>query len=317
MKALHVDVAVIGSGTAGLVAYRAAKAGGATVAIVESGAYGSTCARVGCMPSKLLIAASEAAHAAQAAQGFGVHVDGIRVNGREVMARVRSERDRFVNFVVRDTERFPQSDRIRGHARFVDDHTLIIDDHTRIVAKSVVIATGSRVSYPESFKKLGDRLIVNDDVFDWQDLPESVAVIGPGVIGLELGQALHRLGVHVVVLGRGGRVGPIADPEIRAYSIAAFNQEFTVEPDAHITDMRREDNRVLIRRATADGAEKTEYFDHVLAATGRTPNIAGLDIEKTSVELDSNGIPLFDSETAQTRGAGGRSSIFIAGDASN
>jgi dihydrolipoamide dehydrogenase len=317
MKALHVDVAVIGSGTAGLVAYRAAKAGGATVAIVESGVYGSTCARVGCMPSKLLIAASEAAHAAQTAQGFGVRVDGIRVNGREVMARVRSERDRFVDFVVRDTERFPQSDRIRGHARFVDDHTLVVDDHTRIVAKSVVIATGSRVSYPESFKKLGDLLIVNDDVFDWQDLPESVAVIGPGVIGLELGQALHRLGVHVVVLGRGGRVGPIADPEIRAYSIATFNQEFTVEPDAHITDMRREDNRVLIRRVTADGAEKAEYFDHVLAATGRMPNIAGLDIEKTSIELDSNGIPLFDSETAQTRGADGRSSIFIAGDASN
>ncbi|HEV7394256.1 MAG TPA: FAD-dependent oxidoreductase, partial [Burkholderiales bacterium] len=141
--------------------------------------------------------------------------------------------------------------------------------------------------------------------------------IGPGVIGLELGQALHRLGVHVVVLGRGGRVGPIADPEIRAYSIATFNQEFTVEPDAHITDMRREDNRVLIRRVTADGAEKAKYFDHVLAATGRMPNIAGLDIEKTSIELDSNGIPLFDSETAQTRGADGRSSIFIAGDASN
>jgi dihydrolipoamide dehydrogenase len=112
-------------------------------------------------------------------------------------------------------------------------------------------------------------------------------------------------------------VGPIADPEIRAYSIATFNQEFTVEPDAHITDMRREDNRVLIRRVTADGAEKAEYFDHVLAATGRMPNIAGLDIEKTSIELDSNGIPLFDSETAQTRGADGRSSIFIAGDASN
>jgi dihydrolipoamide dehydrogenase len=317
MKALQVDVAVVGSGTAGLVAYRAAKAAGASVAIVESGVYGSTCARVGCMPSKLLIAASEAAHAAETAQGFGVHVDGIRVNGREVMARVRSERDRFVDFVVRDIERFPHTDRIQGHARFVDDHTLTVDDHTRIVAKTVVIATGSRVSYPESFKKLGERLIVNDDVFDWEDLPESVAVLGPGVIGLELGQALYRLGVRVVVLGRGGRVGPIADPEIRAYSIATFNQEFTLEPDAHIVDMRREDNRVLIRRVTADGTEKAEYFDYVLAATGRIPNIEGIDIEKTSLEFDSNGMPLFDSETAQTRNASGRSPIFIAGDASN
>jgi dihydrolipoamide dehydrogenase len=317
MKALHVDVAIIGSGTAGLVAYHAAKAAGASVAMVESGAYGSTCARVGCMPSKLLIAAAEAAHAAKTSPAFGVHIDGIRVDGREVMARVRSERNRFVGFVMRDIEAFPQTDRVRGHARFVDDHTLLIDDGRRIVAKSVVIATGSRGSYPESFKKLGDRLVVNDDVFDWQDLPESVAVLGPGIIGLELGQALHRLGVRVVVLGRGGRVGPIADPEIRAYAVATFNREFTLEPDAHIVDMRREDDRVAIRRVTADGADKSEYFDYVLAATGRVPNVAGIGLEQTSLELDSNGIPLFDSETAQTVNGSGRSPIFIAGDASN
>src|SRR5688572_3348077 len=166
------------------------------------------------MPSKLLIAAAEAAHAVELAAGFGVHAGGkVRVDGREVMARVRSERDRFVGFVLSDIERIPEADRIHGHARFEDDNTLLIDDRLRVTAKSVVIATGSRATYPDAFKKLGDRLIINDDVFDWTDLPESVAVIGPGVIGLEVGQALHRLGVRVVVLGRGGRVGPVADPE--------------------------------------------------------------------------------------------------------
>src|SRR5687767_406440 len=106
---MNIDVAIIGAGTAGLAAYRAAKGAGASVVLIEGGPYGTTCARVGCMPSKLLIAAAEAVHAVELAPKFGVHVDGaIRVDGRDVMARVRSERDRFVGFVLRDVEQIPQ-----------------------------------------------------------------------------------------------------------------------------------------------------------------------------------------------------------------
>src|SRR5687767_10078178 len=156
MKALNVDVAVIGAGTAGLSAYKAAKSAGASAALIEGGEYGTTCARVGCMPSKLLIAAAEAVHAAKLAPGFGVYLDGrIRVEGREVMTRVRKERDRFVGFVLRDVERIPEADRVRGHARFENDHMLIVGDNKRITAKSIVIATGSRVTYPDAFRKLG------------------------------------------------------------------------------------------------------------------------------------------------------------------
>src|SRR5918993_5552475 len=98
---LNVDVAVLGAGTAGLAAYRAARAAGKHAVLIEGGPYGTTCARVGCMPSKLLIAAAEAAHAVERAPAFGVHAGKARVDGREVMARVRSERDRFVGFVLR------------------------------------------------------------------------------------------------------------------------------------------------------------------------------------------------------------------------
>ncbi len=138
-----VDVAVIGAGTAGLAAYRAARDAGARAVIIEGGTHGTTCARVGCMPSKLLIAAAEAAHAIHRAPGFGVHVDGaLRVDGREVMARVRRERDRFVGFVLEGVEAIPAEDRIRGTARFVDARTLDIDGRT-LAARSIVIATGS------------------------------------------------------------------------------------------------------------------------------------------------------------------------------
>lgn len=318
MKTRQVDVAIIGAGTAGLAAYRSAKAAGATAIIIEGGDYGTTCARVGCMPSKLLIAAADAADAIGKARGFGVHVDGgVRIDGGEVMDRVRRERDRFVGFVLRDVQDIPDADRILGHAAFIDDHTIAVADHTLIRCKSSVIATGSRATYPDSFKSLGDRLIISDDVFNWHDLPKAVAVMGPGIVGLELGQALHRLGVHVVVLGRGGRVGPIGDPDILAYAIATFSHEFALEPDAHVESMERDGARVAIRRKAANGVSTVEHFDYVLAATGRTPNVSGIGLERTSIRLDAKGLPSFDSLTTQTESAGGASPIFIAGDASN
>jgi dihydrolipoamide dehydrogenase len=318
MNMLTVDVAVIGAGTAGLAAYDAARKEGATAVLIEGGPYGTTCARVGCMPSKLLIAAAEAAHTIDVAPAFGVHVDGqVHVNGREVMARVRTERDRFVSYVMQEIERVPASDLISGHARFLDDHTLQIGDHTRVSARSVVIATGARATSPDSFVKLGDRLITSDAVFEWEDLPKSLCVIGPGAIGLELGQALRRLRVRVVVLGRGGAVGPISDPDIRTCTIATLGDEFPLDPDAHIADMQLDGAHVTIRRNAAGGAELTERFDYVLVATGRKPNIDGLDIERTTLVLDAAGVPTFDSATARTQSTAGPSAIFIAGDASD
>jgi dihydrolipoamide dehydrogenase len=308
-----VDVAIIGAGTAGLAAYRATRGAGASAAIIERGSYGTTCARVGCMPSKLLIAAAEAAHAVHRARGFGVHVDGLlRVDGREVMARVRRERDRFVGFVLSGIENIPDEDRIRGTARLVDAHTLDIDGRA-LGARSIVIATGSRPTVPPILRGLGDKLIVNDDVFEWQDLPKSVAVFGPGVIGLELGQALARLGVRVVILGRGGRLGPITDPFVHRAALKAFSEEIALDPDAHVTRVERVGDEVEIDYAGADGKPRSERFEYVLAATGRAPNVDGLGFDKLGLELDSRGVPAFDRHTLQI----GATPLFIAGDASD
>ena len=318
MATIHVDVAIIGAGTAGLAAYRSARAAGASVVLIEGGEHGTTCARVGCMPSKLLIAAADAADAVGKAPNFGVRVEGkVRIDGIQVMDRVRRERDRFVGFVLSDVEKIPDADRLHGHAKFVGNQALAVAGHGLITSRSIVIATGSRATYPDSFKSLGDRLIISDQIFNWRDLPASVAVMGPGIVGLELGQALHRLGVRVVVLGRGGRVGPIGDPEILSYAIAAFNREFTLEPDAHVESMERGGDRVAIRRRTATGAAKTEHFDYVLAATGRTPNVSGMGLEQTTLRLDAKGAPSFDPATTRANSADGASPIFIAGDASN
>jgi dihydrolipoamide dehydrogenase len=308
MRTVQTDVAVIGAGTAGLAAYRAAKAAGARVVLIEGGVYGTTCARVGCMPSKLLIAPAEAAHAVERFDAFGLRGD-VAVDGAAVMARVRRERDRFVGFVTQGVEALPPSDKMLGYARFVDDTTLAVGD-AAVEARAIVIATGSSPAYPAAWNALGERLVTNETIFEWPALPESVAVFGPGVIGLELGQALHRLGVRIKVFGRGGGVGPLADPALITEARRVLGSEFHLDTDAH-AEVAPADGGVAVRYRAQDGETRTEHFDYLLAATGRAPNTRNLGLERTSVVRDALGVPLFDRETMQC----GTASIFIAGDA--
>jgi dihydrolipoamide dehydrogenase len=309
MAERRVDVAIIGAGTAGLAAYRKVRDHTDSVVLIEGGPHGTTCARVGCMPSKLLIAAAEAAHAVAEAPVFGIHAGAPRIDGEAVMARLRAERDRFVGFVVDSVMSFPAEHRLHGPARFIDDHRLQVGDDTVVEADRIVIATGSRPAYP-SFLDVGDLLVTSDDVFDWTDLPESAAVFGGGIVGLELGQALHRLGVRMRLFGKGGGVGPLGDPEVRDYAAATFAAEFPFLPDAKVDAVEERDGKVAVTFADADGSERTETFDVLLAATGRRPNVDQLDLENTSLELDGKGVPLFDRFTGQC----GDSHIFIAGD---
>ena len=316
MQQHTVDVAVIGAGTAGLAAYRAAMAAGKRAVIIEGGAFGTTCARVGCMPSKLLIAAAEAAHGVEKWPAFGLRLDGeLRVDGVAVMDRVRRERDRFVGFVLEGVDKIPAREKLIGHARFTGPHTLEVRGADGELAHGVefasaVIATGSSPDVPLPLRGAGDRLIVNDDVFSWQDLPSSVAVFGPGVIGLELGQALHRLGVAVHVFGRGGKVGPFQDPALQDYARRTMGAEFPLYPDAGDVVVTRDGDAVEVR-FTSEGQMRAVRVDYVLAATGRTPNVRRLGLETTGIALNGRGVPRYNAHTLQCS----ESHIFIAGDA--
>ncbi|MGK0522392.1 MAG: dihydrolipoamide dehydrogenase [Pseudomonadales bacterium] len=313
MDKRKVDVAIIGAGTAGMVAYSSVRKVTDKVVLIEGDHYGTTCARVGCMPSKLLLAAADSAWQMSQADLFGVSAGKISVDGKRVMARVRSERDRFVSSVIGSVEKFPEEHKIRGHARFAGPNRLIVDNEIEINAQRIIIATGSRPNIPGFLKEAKDRLVVNDDIFEWQDLPESVVVFGPGVIGLELGQALSRLGVRIRMFGVGGAVGPIQDDSIREYALKRFNEEFPLDPEGEVKRVERIDGGVAVTFTDGSSGEKTETFEYLLAATGRRPNVDGLDIQNADIELDEKGMPLFDPYTLRC----GQSHIFIAGDANN
>lgn len=314
MQTRNVDVAIIGGGSAGLNARRAALEHTSSVVLIEGGAWGTTCARVGCMPSKLLIAAAESAHQLEKAPGFGIHPGERRIDGKAVMGRVLSERDRFVGFVCESVDNIPSEQKITGHARFIDNTTLQVDDTLKIYAKRIVIASGSRPFIPSFLKKFGDRVIVNDDLFYMENLPRRVAVFGSGVIGLELAQALHRLGVAVRLFGNSGRIRPITDPALRDYAETAFNEEFFIAPKNPILSMEESAEGVALHYTGKGGKEEIFVAEHLLAATGRQPNLDGLGLENTTLELNDKGVPrVANRYTMQTSVP----TLFIAGDASD
>ncbi len=312
MKTKNVDVAIIGAGTAGLNARREVEKAGASWVLIESGPYGTTCARVGCMPSKLLIAAAEAAHNVAHSREFGVNVENWHVDGRAVMQRVRSERDRFVGFVVDSTEAIPEEKRLRGHARFIGPKTLQVGDHTRVEAKSVVIATGSRPWIPPQLETIRDDVVVNDDVFDWEDLPESIAIFGTGIIGLEIGQALDRLGVKVAFFNPFDELGRFSDPEVVAKAHKVFGKRLELHLRSDATGVDKVDGGYRIRWTDINGKDHERVFERVMSAAGRRANIEGLDLENAEIPLSDRGLPISDPRTLQC----GDKPIFVAGDVS-
>lgn len=311
MNKRKVDIAIIGAGTAGLTAYNAARKHTDDLVLIEGGTYGTTCARVGCMPSKLLIAAAETAHHASRTELFGIQVGNIVVKGDQVLERVRKERDKFVESVLESMEAIPPDHKLVGCARFLAPGRLAIGDDMEIDADRIILATGSSPTVPDMFKGLGDRLLVNDSLFELPSLPASIAVFGSGVLGLELGQALSRLGVRVRMFGRGGSLGGIGDEEIRAYAEQCFNEEFYLDTRSEVKAVSSVEQGVSISFTHKDEGAMTELFDYVLVATGRSPNLKGLHLHNSGLTLDDSGIPLTEPSTLQC----GKSPVFLVGDA--
>lgn len=310
-KVINVDVAIIGAGSAGLTARRGALKQGKSVLLIESGPYGTTCARVGCMPSKLLISAAEAAHTTEHSAIFGLETT-LKIDGKAVLARVRRERDRFTGGVIKSVEEMPAEQKLRGHARFVENTVLDVDG-TRVEAKAVIIATGSSTWLPPQIASLTHSLVTSDTIFEMEDLPKSIAVFGSGVIGLELGQALHRLGVRTVLLDPMDGLNFLSDPVVRESAISVLSTELPLYLNATIHSVEEMADGVRVKWTSKDGQNFDETFEKVLGAAGRRPNLQNLGLENTTIPLDKKGIPVFDPRTMQI----GDLPIFIAGDVNN
>ena len=307
MEERQVDVAIIGSGSAGLYAMSKVRPSGKSVVLINGGELGTTCARVGCMPSKAVIQIAEDFHRRGVFKRFGVEGhERLSVDVSEAMGYVQDLRDVFVERVISNsTDKMPEGMFVAGYTRFVEPNLLEMDNGQRIRAGKVIIATGSRPIVPAAWAPFRDRIITTDDFFELEELPASIAVIGLGVIGLEIGQSLHRLGCTVVGIDIQEAVGGLTDPVAikSAVEIIGGAVELWIGHEAQISE--GSNGRL---RVSAGG--NTIEVERVLASMGRQPNVEKLGLDAIGVPMDERGVPLFDPGTMQV----GDLPLFLAGD---
>jgi dihydrolipoamide dehydrogenase len=258
------------------------------------------------MPSKLLIAAAHSAHAV--ASLFGISVPEPNIDGVKVLKRLRHEREAFVAATIESIAKIPDGIRIKARARFIDRGRLALDDGSIVSAKVVVIATGSRPHVPKMFEALGDRVLTNDTIFELPGLPKSIAVVGAGPLGLELAQALSRLGVGTEVFDEGNRLAGLHDEDVAAELKSILTKEFAIRLGVSLAATRQDEEAEISWKGQSAGKKR---FERVLVATGRPPDLRGLDLEATGLALDEHSTPQFDPETLQC----GDTPVFMAGDA--
>lgn len=298
-----LDVIILGAGSAGLAALREVRERTDHWRIVNDGPWGTTCARVGCMPSKMLIEAANAYHARRALHTFGIEgADALRVDLPAVLRRVRALRDDFVAGTLAATDAGERA--ISGHARLLDAQRVEVNGQVH-TARRIIIATGSRPIVPEDWLAFGDRILTTDTLFEQPTLGPRVAVIGLGPLGVEIAQALARLGVEVMAFTTGKTVAGLSDPSINDALLARLKDEFIVNVGDK-AELREVAGGIQVTNGSA-----TVVVDQVVAAMGRRPNLEHLGLDTLGVALDDKGRPPIDPCTLQV----GDLPVFIAGDA--
>ena len=288
---VRTDLCVIGAGAGGLSVAAAAAALGDDVTLIEKGAMGGDCLNFGCVPSKALLAAAKAAQTIRDAQRLGVHAQAPQVDFARVRAHVREtiaaiapndEEGRFRAMGVRV---------LRAPARFLAPD-LVEAGPTRVRARRFVIATGSSPAVPNIPGLEAAGFLTNETIFDLARVPERLCVIGAGAVGVELAQAFQRLGARVTLLEAQGLLAS-EDPELVAPVRAALLREgVDVRENARV--LRVEplgDGRARIVAAQPQGGEEIRAeCDALLVATGRTPNVEGLDLAAAGIDYDARGV---------------------------
>ncbi len=307
MSERQVEVAIIGSGTAGLNAMSRAKRAHKSFVLINGGEPGTTCARVGCMPSKAIIQVAEDFHRRTLYPRMGIEGgENLRVNIPEVMEYVRELRDTFVDRVLSNsTDHLSEEEFIEQYARFVGPNLLELEDGTRIRAERIVIATGSTPVVPEPWQAFGDRIVTTDSFFELEDLPAAMAVVGLGVIGLELGQSIARLGVETTGFDMAERIGGATDPKVVEAALEVIGKEFPLHLGKPVEITEAEDGRLKV-----SNGETEVVVDKVLASLGRRPNLDRLGLENLGIELNERGLPPYDPHTMQVADL----PVFLAGD---
>ncbi|MBP6057368.1 MAG: dihydrolipoyl dehydrogenase [Nitrosomonas sp.] len=299
-----LDVIIVGAGSAGLAALREVRKRTQRFVIINDGPWGTICARVGCMPSKLLIEAANAFHRRNTFEEFGIRgASHLTLDIPAALRRMRRLRDDFVASTRKTTEELGER-AISGRARLLAPDRLVVNGQ-ELHARKIIIATGSRPIVPSAWQHLGERLLTTDTLFEQEMLPARMAVVGMGPIGVEMAQALSRLGIQVTAFSRGQTVAGLTDPQVNAVAAELLTREFQL----YLGD--KADLSIVNGGVQVSAGSTKVTVDGVLVALGRHPNIENLGLETLGIALDQYGMPPVSTGTMQVADL----PVFMAGDA--
>lgn len=292
-KAFDTNMVVIGAGSAGLVSSYIAAAVKAKVTLVEKHKMGGDCLNTGCVPSKALIRAARAVKEISKANELGIQVAEPTIDFAAVMERVRQ--------VVRDIEPHDSVERysslgvdcVQGEATIVSPWEVKVDGKS-IYTQNIVIASGARPFVPPIPGLDQLNYLTSDNLWDLNELPKKLLVLGGGPIGCELAQAFNRLGSEVTIVDMMSRVLPREDEDVSAFVQQRFVSEGINVLVGHKTigfEQREGENIALLEfeEVEADNGNSEVSFDQVLVAVGRRANTSGLGLESLGIELNRNG----------------------------
>lgn len=292
-KSFDTNMVVIGAGSAGLVSSYIAATVKAKVTLVEKHKMGGDCLNTGCVPSKALIRAARAVKEISKANELGIQVAEPTIDFAAVMERVRQ--------VVRDIEPHDSVERysslgvdcIQGEATIVSPWEVKVDGKS-IYTQNIVIASGARPFVPPIPGLDQINYLTSDNLWDLNELPKKLLVLGGGPIGCELAQAFNRLGSEVTIVDMMSRVLPREDEDVSAFVQQRFVSEGINVLVGHKTigfEQREGEYIALLEseEVKADNGNSEVGFDQVLVAVGRRANTSGLGLESLGIELNRNG----------------------------
>jgi len=284
METLDYDLVVVGAGSGGYAAARTAREMGANVALVDQGPLGGLCILQGCMPSKALIASSDAMYDVRTSGGLGIRIDGqVGSDMPFIAARKRALIKDFADYRVDGIEKFPLH---MGRAAFVSRSELRVGDDVTLRAPKFIVATGSSITEPTlpGLKEAG--YLDSNSVLELEKIPASVIVLGGGYSACELGQFLSRMGAKTTMVIRSGHLLTEADDDIGDALTTYFREEGIEVLDRAMMHRveRRGSKKVL--HLSVHGEIREIRADEIFYALGRTPNVAGIGLEAAGVVFD-------------------------------
>lgn len=301
-----VDLAVIGSGGAAMSAAIAASQAGKSVVLVERGVLGGTCVNIGCVPSKTLLAAAGARHAALTNPFKGAPTSAAPVNLGDLVAQKDALIERLRDAKYADVAAAYGFQVRPGQASFLDGDTLAVDGQA-LRARAYLVATGATPAIPEVVGLDSVDRLTSTTAMQLTELPESLVVIGGGYVGMEQAQLFAHLGTRVSVVGR---LAPHAEPELAQRLREVFTDDGITVVEERATTVAREPGPAGEVVVTTDSGEQVRGAQ-VLVATGRLPRTDGLNLAAAGVDVDERGFVVVD-QTQRTSNP----RVWAAGDVS-